>query len=851
MAGSGLGVFAIVQRVVTGVESTIVLSSGLFGLAAFAALYFRKTTVKSLAVASTIYYALYLLSGMLAAVLGSGKHVNLFTYLVWFFPLLVFNKLVNSGRTGEFLDRLLLLAPFALLAALLSRLVAVFPPESLIVLIAFGLSYVCFSLALKAATRYREAYIVERERSESLRIEAEVLESISDCFISVDSQNKLVYMNDAAIAELAVDRHLALNHTVSPAVSSFFSESVMAGFRAAAAQGPAFEFEAQIESQRLWYRVRCFPRPERMSVYFRNITEAVLSRLKLEAAANQLREQSELLDKAQDAIFISDNDTRILYWNKGAERLFGWSASEAKGHRLVDLFHQHGTDVAAALSSVTEFGEWTCELSKCHKDGRILIVESRSTLLRGADGNPRSVLTINTDITDRKAAAARTYRFAFYDSLTDLPNRILLRERMEEALKKSSRYETTCALMLIDLDDFKTLNDTAGHDVGDVVLKYVAQRIVSCVRKADITARFGGDEFVVMLEGLSRDVEMATAEAKSIGEKILHACQQPFHLDNYDYEGTTSIGLTVFDGTPNSGDQLLKQADLAMYRAKSLGRNALCFFDPAMEESALSRATLLSDLKRALQNGEFELQYQPQMDSVGQVTGAEALLRWYHPLRGLVPPNEFIPLAESAGLIQSIGFWVLETACRQLALWADQPEMEGLSVSVNVSIRQFQDSGYVPMISRLICQSGVDPHRLKLEITESFMMERANETITKMIALKALGIGFSLDDFGTGYSSLSQLKKLPLDQLKIDQSFVHDLLDGDKDASILCAIIALAKSLNLSLIAEGVETEGQREFLQNQGCNGYQGYLFSPAVPASSFERFVANSCQLTEQGVA
>src|ERR1035441_9310339 len=464
MAGSGLGVFAIMLQAVTGVETAIVLSSGLFGLAAFAALYFRKATVKTLAPLSTAYYALYLCSGVMAAVLGNGKHVNLFTYLVWFFPLLVFNKLVNSGPVGRFLDRFLLGAPLALLAALSYRVIAVYPIESLIVVVAYGLSYVCFALALNAATRYREAYIVERERAQSLRIESAVLESISDCFISVDSENRLVYINDAAIAELGIDRQLALHHEVSPAISGFFSESVLAGLRAAATAGTAYEFEAQIEEQQLWYRIRCFPRPERMSIFFRNITEAVLSRRDLEAAANQVREQSELLDKAQDAIFISDNDGRILYWNKGAERLYGWSAEEAKGRLLVDLFHQNCAEVSAALSSVFDLGEWTCELSKCHKDGRVFIVESRSTLLRGADGSPRSILTINTDITDRKAAAAKTFRLAFYDVLTDLPNRTLFRERMAEALKKSSRHETACALMLIDLDDFKTLNDTAGHD---------------------------------------------------------------------------------------------------------------------------------------------------------------------------------------------------------------------------------------------------------------------------------------------------------------------------------------------------------------------------------------------------
>ena len=730
VVGSGLGVYAVMQRVETGLEVAIAVSSGLFGLVAFAMLYFRKGAVNTLGAVATSYYALCLSGGVVAAVLGNGKHVNLFTYLLWFFPLLVFNKLVNSGTIGRFLSRFLLAAPLTLLAALAPRVVAVFPVETLIVVVFFGLSYVCFALALNAATRYREAYIVERERAESLRIESAVLESISDCFISVDPEYRLVYINDAATGEFGIDRQWALTREISAEISGFFSASVLAGLRAAARGGVATSFEAQIEDQERWYLIRCFPRPERMSIFFRNITEAVLSRRNLEAAA------------------------------------------------------------------------------------------------------------------------AKTHRLAFYDFLTNLPNRVLLRERLEEAMQHSRLRGTACALMLIDLDDFKTLNDTAGHDVGDILLQEVARRILGCVRKFDTAARFGGDEFVVMLEGLSGDAAMAAAEAQSIGGKILRACQEPIHLDHYDYEGTTSIGVTVFRGTEQAGDQLLKQADLAMYRAKSQGRNAVCFFDTTMEALVLSRATLLADLKRAMQNGEFELHYQPQLDGAGRVTGAEALLRWRHPQRGMVAPSEFIPLAESAGLINGLGEWVLQTACEQLRMWARRPELKGLSVAVNVSVRQFQDSGFVPLVRQLLFASGVNPMRLKLEITESSMVERANEAVAKMVALKALGIGLSMDDFGTGYSSLSQLKKLPLDQLKIDQSFVHDLLNGEKDASILCAIIALAKSLKLSLIAEGVETEQQLEFLQGQGCNGYQGFLFSPALAASRFEVYV-ESHQLRQEGAA
>lgn len=353
---------------------------------------------------------------------------------------------------------------------------------------------------------------------------------------------------------------------------------------------------------------------------------------------------------------------------------------------------------------------------------------------------------------------------------------------------------------------------------------------------------------MVLLKGLTSDATCAAIEAREVGDAILQACRGTYLLGDYEYDGTTSIGITLFRGKQDDADELLKRADLAMYRAKALGRNAICLFDPAMESAAASRAALLSDLRRALQNHEFELHYQPQMDSDGRVTGGEALTRWRHAQRGMVPPSEFIALAESAGLIVELGQWVLETACRQLAEWARQPQLENLTVAINVSIRQFLDGRFAQLVEKAIRESGADPQRLKLEITESFMIERANEIIAKMEALKSIGIGFSLDDFGTGFSSLSQLKRLPLDQLKIDQSFVRDVLNGVKDASIVRAIIALGRSLNLLVIAEGVETEEQRKFLEGLGCFAFQGYLFSPALSAPLFENFVKETHRLKDR---
>jgi diguanylate cyclase (GGDEF)-like protein/PAS domain S-box-containing protein len=840
LAGSGVGVSAIAQGSVTGAERVLVLAGGVYALVTLVALLAcRRIAVQKVAAASTIFYTLYLGGGILIALLNNENHQDLFVYCFWFFTLLVFNKLVNLPRVGRFLARFILFAPLALICGLLPRLADHISTSSVNLAAVFCLSYLCFGLMLDAVTKYREAYIVERERAESLRIESEVLESISDCFIALDSDFRLVYLNDAACSEFIAGRRDLLSKNITDAIPGFFSPAMLVALRAACGEASATVFEAQ-NTKGQWYEMRCFPQLGRMSIYFRNITESVLSRHQLETAHDRVRQQSALLDKAQDAIFVLDMESYIVYWNQGAERLFGWTAAEVKGQRAADVFQSSADVVRSAFSAAVESGEWIGEVAKKRKNGTDLMVESHCTLVRNEDGAPHSILAINTDITERKAADARIHNLAFHDALTGLPNRMLLRERLERMLAPRPGSQSQGALLLIDLDDFKTLNDTSGHDIGDFLLQEVALRLNLCIRECDTAARFGGDEFVVMLQGLGTDAEAAFAETKSIGERIVRAFRQPYVLQHQEYEGTASIGATLFQGALETADDLLKRADLAMYRAKAKGRNNLCFFDPSMESAAALRVSLLADLKKAIQNSELELHYQPQVNSDGCVTGCEALLRWRHPVRGNVPPSEFIPLAEAEGFIVELGYWVLDTACRQLVAWAQLPAMAEISMAVNVSIRQFLDARFVPYVERAVRKSGANPRLLKLEITESFMLEGAEEVMAKMSALKALGIGFSLDDFGTGYSSLSQLKRLPLDQLKIDQSFVRDLPAGAMDASIVRTIIALAQSLNLAVIAEGVETREQRDFLQEEGCHAYQGYYFSPAVPPAKFEGFVA-----------
>ncbi|WP_407665405.1 EAL domain-containing protein [Methylovorus mays] len=446
------------------------------------------------------------------------------------------------------------------------------------------------------------------------------------------------------------------------------------------------------------------------------------------------------------------------------------------------------------------------------------------------------------DISAQKVAESRIQHLAFYDSLTSLPNRQLFIDRLEHTLAYSARTSKSGAVLFIDLDNFKTLNDTMGHDLGDMLLQQVAMRIAGCLRESDTVARFGGDEFVVLLHELSGNHQEAAAQARLVSEKILISFAHPFQFSGYEHHTSASIGVTLFDQQPTTVDEILKRADLAMYQSKAAGRNVIRFFDPEMQALIADRVEMEEDLRNGLRNDEFFLCYQPQVDNQGRLLGAEALLRWRNPRRGMIPPSTFIPLAEDSGLIVSVGNWVMYAACKQLVLWAQQPLTEKLTLAVNVSAKQLRQMDFVDQIVEVLNVTGANPKRLKLELTESLMVNNIEDVIAKMTELKNLGVGFSIDDFGIGYSSLSYLKLLPLDQLKIDQSFVRDVLTDPNDAVIARTIIALGKSLNLQVIAEGVETLSQREFLDNYGCDAYQGYLFSKPVPADEFERDVVQT---------
>jgi diguanylate cyclase (GGDEF)-like protein/PAS domain S-box-containing protein len=545
--------------------------------------------------------------------------------------------------------------------------------------------------------------------------------------------------------------------------------------------------------------------------------------------------------ESQQSMMVTDADGVIMRVNGAFTKCTGYTAEETVGQTARLLRSgRHNSDFYLEMEeTIYSTGGWEGEVWDRRKNGEIypklLVISS----VKDGDGVVTHYIGTHSDITERKKAEQKIEALAFFDQLTGLPNRTLLLDRVKQTMMASARSGTFGALLFIDLDHFKNLNDTLGHDKGDLLLQQVAQRLAANVREGDTVARLGGDEFVVVLGGLNVTLQEAATQVEAVGEKILAALNVVCQFLDGEYQSTASIGATLFKGHETSIDDLMKQADLAMYRSKKTGRNALSFFDPVMQTVVSERAASEASLRRALQENQFVLHYQAQVVQEGRITGAEALVRWQHPERGMVSPAEFIPLAEETGLILPLGSWVLTSACTQLARWAIRPEMAHLTVAVNVSAQEFRAPGYVDKVLATIRKTGANPNRLKLELTESLLIDNVEGVIEKMFALKAKGVGFSLDDFGTGYSSLSYLKRLPLDQLKIDQSFVRDLLTDPNDAAIVRTIVALGQSLGLAVIAEGVETEMQHAVLSRSDCHAYQGYLFSRPLPIDDFEEFV------------
>ena len=539
----------------------------------------------------------------------------------------------------------------------------------------------------------------------------------------------------------------------------------------------------------------------------------------------------------EEGMIVTDSDEVIIRVNRVFSKLSGYSAEEAIGKKLSMI--KSDREDAGFYSRMQEVlhrdNYWQGEIWNRRKNGEYYPEWLTITAVVGKDGSITNYICAFFDITERKQAEDKIHNLAFYDPLCQLPNRRLLFDRLHQAGITSARSQTCAGILFIDLDNFKILNDTRGHDIGDLLLIEVGHRLRACIRESDTLARLGGDEFVVLLEGLSEDRAQAALQAREVGEKVLADIHQPYMLKGIEHYTTASIGISLFSNYRQNLDDLLKQADTAMYAAKKAGRNTLRFFDPAMQEALEMRSHLEAGMRKALPKHEFKLYYQVQVDSKQRPIGAEALIRWEHPEQGLVSPAKFIPVAEDTGLILPIGQWVLQTACAQLKEWESNPRTRKLTLAVNVSARQFRQPGFVKQVSEIIEQTRINPSRLKLELTESTVLENVPDTITRMHALKSIGVRFSMDDFGTGYSSLAYLTQLPLDQLKIDQSFVRNIGTKSTDAMIIQTIIGMANNLGIEVIAEGVETDVQHDFLSGAGCWFYQGYLFGRPVPVKEF----------------
>jgi diguanylate cyclase (GGDEF)-like protein/PAS domain S-box-containing protein len=664
------------------------------------------------------------------------------------------------------------------------------------------------------------------------------LESITDAFYTLDREWRFTFLNREAERLFKRPRAQLLGKVLWDEFGALKGQIGYCEFHRAVRENRTVVFEEYYAPYQSLSEVRAYPCDEGLTVYFRDVTEARMTEESLRISEERFRT---IARATTDVVWDWNLEDDSLWASDSIEPVFGYTMADFTGPIRAWSDHIHPDErerVVSHIRSVIEGGEdqWMDEYRFLRKDGSVAHVLDRGRIIRDAGGRATRMIGAMVDLTERRQAERRIEYLAYYDVLTQLPNRQLLMDRLQRALDNCAQHRCTNAVFFIDLDNFKSLNDTLGHAVGDQLLKQVAQRLGGCVSHHDTVARFGGDEYVVLLEGMSADMERACAQARTVGERMLLTLRQPYQLDQYCHHGTASIGIVLFSDAGDDVGELLKRADMAMYDAKASGRNTLRLFNPGMQAALSARMALENDLRLALRQceREFDLHYQPQIDRHGQVTGVEALVRWRHPARGMVSPVEFIPLAEETGLVLALGQWVLKKACGQLLAWAASPATAQIEVAVNVSARQFHHPQFVAQVLEQVTAAGIDARRLKLELTETSLLENLDDTIAKMNALKTHGVTFALDDFGTGYSSLAYLKQLPLDMLKIDRSFVLDLLTNQNDAVIARTIIALGRSLGLRVLAEGVETVAQRDFLFEHGCDAYQGYLCAHALPADA-----------------
>ena len=660
-----------------------------------------------------------------------------------------------------------------------------------------------------------------------------------EAFSTVDCDGRFTYINEEAERMLGRPARELLGLPVWNSFQKTVRWRLQEQFRRSLAARTTLEAEELDATVSCRLEIRGYPFGAGLALHLRDVTARHKSQQQLRLLESSIARLNDIVIITEAGPF-REPGPRIVFVNEAFERRTGYSPEEVLG-RTPRLLQGPATQRAELDRIRTAMEQWQparVDLINYKKSGEAFWVDLEVSPVWDEVRKLTHWVAVGRDITERKTAEEKIQYLAFYDPLTRLPNRQLLLERLHTALSDVDRPREG-ALMFIDLDNFKVLNDTLGHQKGDQLLQQVAERLRSCVARDDTVARLGGDEFVILLENSGHKPLEPAEGARVVSERILAKLGEPYMLSGHLHHSTCSIGVTLFGRAPWSVSELLKQADLAMYQAKNSGRNTVRFFDPEMQAVVTANATLATDLREAWREGQFLIDYQPQVGADGRMTGVEALLRWRHPNRELVPPAHFIPTAEETSLIVPIGRWVLEQACAQLVEWSKHPQRSHLSIAVNVSVRQFRDPEFVDEVMTAIANSGIAPHKLKLELTESLLADGIEVTVAKMGSLKAMGVTLSLDDFGMGYSSLSYLKRLPLDQLKIDREFVKDILTDANDAAIARTIIGLAQSLSLGVIAEGVETQAQRAFLAQQGCYEYQGYLFCKPLPIDELEVFM------------
>ena len=550
---------------------------------------------------------------------------------------------------------------------------------------------------------------------------------------------------------------------------------------------------------------------------------------------------SEVAFETNDAIMITDAEANIVRVNQAFLDTTGYSQEEVigKNPRMMSSGMHDKAFYSEMWRQLLRNGYWTGEIFDKRKNGDIYPKRIKITAVKNKQQKVTHYVAIFNDISEQIKSQEELHNLAFYDFLTKLPNRHLFLDRFSAALASASRLNKSGAILLIDLDRFKILNDTLGHDYGDFLLIEVAIRLKACVREIDTVSRLGSDEFAILVEDISDNSNDASLKAGLIAEKIRESLARPYYFNGHQLLSTSSIGVCLYNGNEKSIAELVQHAELAMYQAKSAGRNSIRFFDPVMQHKVTSHAAIENDLRHAIAKQQLHLYYQMQVDANHRPLGAEALLRWIHPERGMVLPGLFVPVAEESTLILDIGNWVLNTACRQLSLWAESKQTRDLTLAVNVSAKQFAIPDFADLVANVLKTHKVNPARLKLELTESVLLEDMAATVQKMHALKSLGITLAIDDFGIGYSSLSYLKQLPLDQLKIDQGFVRGITKDGSDAMLVQTIIDLATNFRLNVIAEGVETQAQLTFLKHYECMAFQGFLYGMALPVKEFEQLL------------